>query len=130
MSAARSSRRQPGTAALVVLVMLGLAASASCALAQEPLTPQQSRLGINLAGLADWNTELPFVDVFRLSRHWISQRQGERWGKGPELALDERGWVTRLEPGCWADTPLCTIPMHYAHLGMRGGSRRQCPEVG
>jgi hypothetical protein len=64
---------------------------------------------MNLAGPADWNTELPFVDVFRLSRAWISQRQGQPWGKGPELQLDERGWVKALEPECWAETPLCTI---------------------
>lgn len=66
-------------------------------------------LGINLAGPADWNTELPFVDVFHLSREWISQRRGESWGKGPPLDLDERGWIKRLEPGCFAETPLCTI---------------------
>ena len=49
----------------------------------------QPRLGINLPGPADWSTELPFVDVFRQSRVWISQKQGASWGKGPELALDE-----------------------------------------
>ncbi len=73
------------------------------------ITPAQSRLGMNLAGPSDWNTELPFVDVFRLSRQWISQRKGEPWGKGPPLELDANGWVKRLEPGCWAETPLCTI---------------------
>jgi hypothetical protein len=67
------------------------------------------RLGINLAGPADWNTELPFADVFRFARPWISQRKGSPWGKGPELDLDERGWVRRLEPDCWAETALCTI---------------------
>ena len=66
-------------------------------------------LGINLSGPADWNTELPFVDVFRLSRQWISQKRGEGWGQGPKLDLDERGWVKRLEAGCFAETPLCTI---------------------
>ena len=64
---------------------------------------------MNLNGPADWNTELPFVDVFRLSRPWISQREGASWGKGPKLDLDERGWVKRLEPNCFAETPLCTI---------------------
>jgi hypothetical protein len=74
----------------------------------------QPRLGINLSGPADWNTELPFVDVFRLSRPWISQKKGERWGQGPALTLDEHGWVKRLEPDCWAETPLCTIQSgHY-----------------
>jgi len=92
-----------------------LSAALTCAVAcnhartQPETAPTRSRLGINLAVPADWNTELPFVDVFRLSRQWISQRKGEPWGKGPELQRDERGWVTRLEPDCWADTPLCTI---------------------
>lgn len=73
----------------------------------EPL-PKASRLGINLAGPADWNTEHPFVDVFRLSRKWISQRQGEGWGKGPELKRDTHGWITELVPSCWAETPILT----------------------
>lgn len=72
-------------------------------------SPLRPRLGINLSGPADWNTELPFVDVFRMSRPWISQRRGADWGQGPELELDEFGWVKRLEPDCWAETPLCTI---------------------
>ncbi len=66
-------------------------------------------LGMNLSGPADWNTEQPFVDVFRLSREWISQRENADWGKGPKLELDEHGWVKRLEPGCFAETPMCTI---------------------
>ena len=86
--------------------------ASSSALAASP--PAQPRLGLNLNGPADWNSELPFVDVFRLSRLWISQKQGAAWGQGPPLALDERGWVTRLEPDCWAETPLCTLePGHY-----------------
>lgn len=75
----------------------------------RPAPKPEPRLGINLSGPADYGTELPFVDVFRLSRAWISQRQGAGWGKGPALSLDGRGWVTRLEPGCFAETPLCTI---------------------
>ena len=72
-------------------------------------TVARPRLGINLAGPLDWGTELPFVDVFRLSRPWISQRQGAAFGKGPTLDLDEHGWVKKLEPGCFAETLLCTI---------------------
>ncbi|MFA6545175.1 MAG: hypothetical protein WCS99_12225 [Limisphaerales bacterium] len=69
----------------------------------------QPRLGMNLAGPADWSTELAFVDVFHQSRVWISQKTGAGWGRGPELALDEFGWVTKLEPGCFAESMLCTI---------------------
>jgi len=69
-------------------------------------------IGINLAGLADWNTELPFTDEFRLARQWISQQQGKPWGQGPPLALDPHGWVTGLADGCKADTPMLTFPGH------------------
>lgn len=77
--------------------------------AVEVAVPARPALGINLAGPADWNTELPFVDVFRLSRAWISQKEGAGWGQGPPLELDENGWVRRLEPGGYAETLLCTI---------------------
>lgn len=80
----------------------GAAAQAAGAPAPRP------SLGINLAGIADWGTELPFVDVFRQSRPWISQRPNAGWGQGPALALDEGGWVKALEPDCWAETPMCS----------------------
>lgn len=94
------------------LLLILFAAALSLAFApQRPprRTEAETRLGINLAGASDWSTELPFVDVFRLSREWISQKEGEGWGKGPKLHLDAHGWVRRLEPGCWAETLLCTI---------------------
>lgn len=82
--------------------VLGL--SPACA---EPAP--KPRLGTNLNSPDDWNTEIPFVDVFRLSRKWISQREGADWGKGPELDLDEKGWVKSLEPGCWVETPILSV---------------------
>ncbi|MBE3123314.1 MAG: hypothetical protein IMZ65_00750 [Planctomycetes bacterium] len=91
-----------------------LAATPAAPAAERPAPKPEPRLGTNLSGPADWNTELPFVDAFRMSRPWISQKKGAGWGKGPELALDARGWVTRLEPDCFAETPLCTIEKgHY-----------------
>lgn len=69
----------------------------------------QPHVGINLSGAVDWNSELPFVDVFRLARTWISQREGAGWGEGPALDLDEHGWVRSLQPGCHVDAPMCTI---------------------
>jgi len=67
-----------------------------------------SRLGMNLSGIVDWNTEHPFVDVFRLSREWISQKKGEPWGKGPALEVDQHGWIKKLDPDCLAETPILT----------------------
>ena len=69
----------------------------------------QPQLGMNLSGPSDWMTELPFVDVFRASREWVSHRKGASWGKGPALELDEFGWVKKLEPDCHAEAMLCTI---------------------
>jgi hypothetical protein len=86
-----------------------LIASTLAAMAMAAPPDAKPRLGINLAGPADWMTELPFVDVFRTARPWISQKKGAGWGQGPELALDEFGWVKRLEPGCYAEAMLCTI---------------------
>jgi hypothetical protein len=94
-------------AAVVYLFIMSWPTAAQDAGKTDP-PPAKSRLGMNLSGPADWSTEHPFVDVFRLSRQWISQRKGESWGKGPELTRDEHGWVKKLEPDCWAETPMLT----------------------
>ena len=75
---------------------------------RKPAVPQP-RLGMNLNAPADWNTELPFVDLFRMSRPWISQKKGAPWGQGPALALDPHGWVKRLGADCWAEAFLTSI---------------------
>ncbi len=74
----------------------------------EPPAPRP-RLGLNLAAAVEWSAEQPFADFFRLSRAWISQREGAGWGQGPDLDLDADGWVRSLDPGCHADTPLCSL---------------------
>jgi hypothetical protein len=87
-----------------------VAAEGPAATAAAPKAPTaKPRLGMNLAGPADWDTELPFVDVFREARTWISQQKGQPWGKGPDLALDKHGWVTKLDKDCSAETLMCTI---------------------
>jgi hypothetical protein len=94
------------------LTMMLVPAAAICAAAPGPapsLAPSASRIGINLSAPADWNTEIPFADVFRLSRPWISQKKGGAWGTGPALELDKDGWVKRLAPDTWAETLLLTI---------------------
>jgi hypothetical protein len=95
---------------MMKLIKLTIAVSVAVASIATAAPPDaKPRLGINLAGPADWMTELPFVDVFRTARPWISQKKGAGWGQGPELAVDEFGWVKRLEPGCYAEAMLCTI---------------------
>lgn len=75
-----------------------------------PAQSEQSRLGVNLEGPSDWSTEQPFVDCFRLSRAWISQRDGLAWGQGPTLSLRSDGYPASLQPGCYAETLMLTIP--------------------
>ena len=94
---------------LSAVALLAAACFAAPGHAQPAGDSADARLGINLNGPRDYNTELPFVDVFRMARPWISQREGAAWGKGPELALDEHGYVTRLDPGAYAESPVVTI---------------------
>lgn len=67
-----------------------------------------ARLGINLSGIADWNSEQPFVDFFAMSRDWISQ-SGTGWGTGPQLNLDEHGWIKALPEGIRATRIICSL---------------------
>ncbi len=68
----------------------------------------REHFGINLAGIADWSSEMPFIDIFKTSRFWISQKQGEKWGGGPALELNEQGYPVSLIPDGWAETPMLT----------------------
>jgi hypothetical protein len=87
--------------AAALLVPAGPAQAKSAAIASAGTS-----LGVNLSAPVDWTTEWPFVDVFRTSRAWISQRTGAAWGKGPALSLDADGWVTRLEKDSWAESAI------------------------
>jgi hypothetical protein len=75
---------------------------------ESPANTGNDQLGINLAGIADWSTEHPFVDVFKTARTWISQREGAEWGEGGDLALAPEGWVASLETGQFAETLMFT----------------------
>lgn len=54
-------------------------------------------LGVNLEGLKDWSRSIPFTDVFKLSRPWVSH--GGPLGDGAPLNVDADGWVTSMAPG-------------------------------
>ena len=61
-------------------------------------------VGTNLNGIADWSTEVPFLDLFKSARAWIPQcGYGEpgctgSWDTGEfaKLDLDQNGWVKSL----------------------------------
>lgn len=65
------------------------------------------RLGTNLAEVVDWSTELPFIDLFKMSRQWLPQCHADSdpgcdgsnaWDTGEQalLDLDAQGWVRSL----------------------------------
>ena len=96
--AARPSR-SPWRAAAVGL----LASSTSFAVAAPPIDPP--RLGTNLDAVVDWGTAMPFTDLFKTSRPWISGNSSTwQWDDGRPLDLDEHGWVRSLLPNQIART--------------------------
>ena len=67
---------------------------------------QQARfyVGTNLLNVADWSTEMPFIDAFKSARPWITQCLPNEAGcsgvwdtrEYNQLNLDEFGWVKSL----------------------------------
>lgn len=89
--------------------MLFVATCAATSAADSPFP-----MGMNLAGVADWSSEIAFVDSFKISRSWISQKEKSAFGKGGDLPLDDRGWPKKLEPGQYAEALLhVDIQPHY-----------------
>lgn len=82
------------------------------AIAANPKT-RSTLIGTNLNGIADWSTQWSFVDVFKTSRDWISQREGAAWGEGGKINLTPDGWVASLEPGQWVETVMMIGSSHY-----------------
>jgi hypothetical protein len=71
-------------------------------------------MGMNLAGPADWSTEILFVDSMKISRPWISQKEGAGFGAGGDLAVNERGHVAKLADKQFAETLMhVDIGAHY-----------------
>src|SRR4051812_30107513 len=90
---------------LAALVLsLGLAPLAP---GRQP-TPKAPPLGLNLAGVSDWSSEIVFVDAFRAARPWVSQAKGKPWGQGGPLDLDPRGHVRSLAEGQYAEAIVFT----------------------
>lgn len=96
---------------LMALAVGGLPLEA--APARHPSPQRETPLGTNLAGVVDWTTQQPFVDVFKTARPWISQREGAAWGEGGPLALTPEGWVASLEAGQYAETLMYTSDPAY-----------------
>ena len=65
--------------------------------------PARQPIAINLAGIADWSSQAPFLDHFKTARPWVGHLPG-RWGGADHsdlLAagyLDLDGWPTAIPP--------------------------------
>jgi hypothetical protein len=66
------------------------------------------RMGINLAGSSYWNTELPFVDLMRMSGEWSLWRRDTPGVQVRDVVpnVDARGWLRSLPEGLVAMLPL------------------------
>ena len=91
--------------AAVVMAVISFASARQ--LINKKVSPTaNARLGINLAGIVDWTTEFPFVDLFKQSRAWFVQ------GKEPAnsgLGIDADGWVSQLPIGKAASTIISSL---------------------
>ena len=70
-----------------------------------------SALGINIAGVTYWSSELVFVDLFRHSQTFKSQAPGKGYAQGGPLDLTQTGWVRSLRgDGQFADSIILSRP--------------------
>jgi len=86
---------------LALLISVGVAAAGE----KKDWPNEDSAFGINLGGVTYWSTEVVFVDLFKHSQTWKSQRPGKKYGQGGTLELTKDGWVRSLaDNGQFADS--------------------------
>ncbi|TLP67335.1 hypothetical protein FEE96_08310 [Parasedimentitalea maritima] len=66
-------------------------------------TALRQPIAINLAAIADWSPQAPFLDHFKTARPWIGHIAGQWGGAGHDDLvsadyLDKNGWPTALPP--------------------------------
>lgn len=66
-----------------------------------------SPLGTNLAGIADWSGDYPFINIFKASRPWLSGT-ASTWDDKRSVNVDAQGWVKSLQRGQIVRTVLLT----------------------
>lgn len=107
MNTAASTRRHWLAALAVAASTLG-ATPASAQRGPRDVIKARPRMGINLGGLNYWNTELPFVDLMRMSGEWSFWRRDMPGVQIKDVVpnLDARGWLRALPEGLVAMLPL------------------------
>ena len=91
----------------------------------EGAVPGTKDVGIGLASVTDWSTQLPFLDLMKTARPWIGHKPGQ-WG-GMELAelqagghLDADGWPIRMPRELSSIGTLILTDMPEAATSLRG----------
>ncbi|PRW57604.1 Cellulose-binding domain [Chlorella sorokiniana] len=82
------------------------AALALVCLPVASLAARRSPIATNLAGVADWTTEYPFVNHFKMARPWFSANASHWEDTARPLLLDSSGHVKALAPGQYARSVL------------------------
>ncbi len=71
----------------------------NCDVLTSKLPDCNADVGINLAGVVDWSTEWPFIDIFKSSRDWISQNFiSYTWSTETPQSIGSNGYPTKLLP--------------------------------
>ena len=107
MSSNAATRRQMLAAAGA---LAGMAPSAWAQRGPRDVPRPKPRMGINLAGLHYWNTELPFTDLMRMSGDWqLWRADGNQPLRDAKPDVDARGWLRSLPEGAVAMLPLAAV---------------------
>lgn len=82
-------------------------------------------LFMGLAGVVDWSSEVPFLDLMKSARPWTGHITGQ-WGGWDHTdlkeagALDENGWPKRIPEGLSGLVTFVLTDMPEDGLGLRG----------
>jgi hypothetical protein len=66
----------------------------------RPVIEDGWNLGINLAGVVDYSTQIVFKDLMKQSRFWISS-SGGNWDDGYAVPYNAQGYPTSLRPAAF-----------------------------
>ena len=96
-----------------------LISAVACAALMVPAMAQdKARLGTNLTGVEDFYSNVPFIDAFKQSRPWYTQRDGSfDTNEAERLQLDDSGWLKTLTPtpgSAVQYTRVCTLVFSMA----------------
>ena len=85
-------------------------------------------LAFGLAGIADWSTQQPFIDIMKSARPWVGHLPGQ-WGGwdhadlAAEGALDPAGWPRRIPEPLTGLSPIVLSEQPEEAASLAGRSR-------